>query len=115
MEDQSEDAEEELRRLTWEVRISRDHLLKVTAGMPSFVQERAEATAGKLTSFYSQLRNLSARLPAAAAAPPSVTENLPALRLSIESALRDLDLLIKDLHEMLGESKEGEMEIPRAN
>jgi len=115
MDDQPEDAEEELRRLTWEVRISRDHLLKVTEGMPSFVQERARTTAGKLTSFYSHLRDLSARLPAADTAPASVAESLPDLRLSIEGALRDLDVLIKDLHEMLGESQEGEREIPKAN
>jgi len=115
MDDQPEDAEEELRRLTWEVRISRDHLLKVTAGMPSFVQERAQATAGKLTAFYSHLRDLSAKLPAAKTGLAGLGESLPDLRLSIEGALRDLDLLIKDLHDMLGESNEGEMEIPKAN
>ena len=107
MEDQTE-VEEQLRQSTWQLRISHDHLLKVVEGMPTFVRERAQETADHLMAFHTQLRGLSAKLPASGDALASVTDYLAELRPSIERALRDLDLFLKELHEMLGEPAAGE-------
>ncbi len=115
MED--EDVVEQLRQLVWAVPISRDHLLKVAdrEAMPPHFRERAQKTAGQLTDLGARLQKLTASLPPEAALPASLTENLAGLRLSIELTLRDVDLLIGDLHRLLGEPDEEETDGEIAN
>ena len=105
-----EDVVKQLRQLAWAVTISRDHLLKVADRelMPPHFRERAQKTAGQLTDLCARLQKLNASLPDDPAMLASLNENLSGLRLSIEMTLHNVDLLIGDLHRLLGELEEGE-------
>ncbi|HEX3557022.1 MAG TPA: hypothetical protein VIA62_27675 [Thermoanaerobaculia bacterium] len=105
-----EDVVEQLRQLAWAVPISRDHLLKVAdrEPMPPHFRERAQKTAGQLTDLCARLQKLNASLPSDPAMLASLNENLSGLRFSIEMTLRNVDLLIGDLHRLLDELDDGD-------
>ena len=117
MDDEDGEVVEQLRQLVWAVPISRDHLLKVAEreAMPPHFRERAQKTAGQLTDLCARLQKLTASLPPEAALPASLTENLAGLRLSIELTLRNVDLLVEDLHRLLGAPDAGEADPEIAN
>ncbi len=88
---------EKLRQLVWAVPISRDHMLKVVSSMPDFVRERGLQMAERLTMLCTSLQGLLKKLPDDAVVLTAVTPDLDSLRRTIESSLRDLDLLLADL------------------
>lgn len=96
----------QLLRLSWEIRISRDHLLKTAEGLPSSLLERAQETAEMLMDMQRKVRETSAMLPADAEVdvPEKVSDNIAGLRHQIELTLRSVDLLIKDVREVLEET-----------
>ena len=112
MDDDPDDPTEEIlqqfRQLLWAVPISRDHMLKVVAGMPPYVREhideRAQRTAEQLTAFWTDLQELNASLPVDIVLPASLLQRMIRLRLSVEGALREVDLLVADLYSFFGES-----------
>ncbi len=107
MAEQVGDVAEELRRLSWELRISHDQLLKTAEGLPSSLVEQAQQAAEILMSFHRQIQEISARVPADvedATMLASVGEKVAGLRRRIEPVLWDLDLLIKEVHEVLTET-----------
>lgn len=106
---------ERLRRMAWEVRISRDSLLKVAAALPSRLRERAEQTAGSLMKFWTPLHEMSAKLPAEGNVPASLTESVTGVHRSIAHTLREVDLLIADARELLAELHGEETPVSKIN
>ncbi len=106
MAEQAGDVAEQLRRMGWELRTSRDQLLKAAEGRPPWLLERAQETAEMLMDYHRQIQKISARLPADAdaAVPAGLGEEVAGLHRKLEHILWDLDLLIKDLHEIFEET-----------
>jgi hypothetical protein len=109
MSEQEVEVDEDIRALTWEVLISRDSLLKIIDRLPEENRERAEWTAARLMSLSTRLRKIVDTLPAGVAVPEDVKESVADMRLDVELALRDLDLLVKDLRLIFGEATEAGM------
>jgi hypothetical protein len=105
MPEQVSDVVEQLRRLSWEIRISRDSLLKASEGLPDSFSERSQRMAGRLTVIQGKVRETSATLPTDVdfEVPKKVSDNVAGLREEIEGTLRELDLLIESLHEVFKE------------
>lgn len=101
MPEQVGDLIEQLRRLSWEVRISRDQLLKAAEQVPPGIYERAQETAEKLMSLHQRIVEISGKLPdePEIAVPESLSESVAGLRGDGVLALRGLDVLINDLHD----------------
>jgi len=106
MPEQVGDLIEELRRLSWEIRISRDQLLKTAEGLPSSLVDEVQHAAEILMSFHRQIQEISVRVPAIRDATmlAGVSENMGDLRRKIELALWDLHLLIKKALDTLSET-----------
>src|SRR5215210_3574362 len=107
--------DEDLRQLSWKVLISRDRLLRIAEKLPAETRERAQKTAGRLMTLCGNLRNIIASLPEGVALPESLFQSVADLRFSIELALGELGVLIKDLHEITGEPEDGEAQAPEIN
>ena len=105
MPEQVSDVVEQLRRLSWEIQISRDFLLKASEGLPDSFFERSQRMAERLTVMQGKIRKTSATLPADVdfEVPESVSENVAGMREEVGDTLRELDLLIADLHEVFKE------------
>jgi hypothetical protein len=99
--------DEDLRQLSWKVLISRDRLLRIAEKLPAQTRERAQHTADRLMTLCANLRNIIENIPAGVALPERISQNMAGLRLSIELALEELGVLIKDLHDILGEDEDG--------
>ena len=99
---------EDLRQLTWEVLISRDHLLKIAEKLPTQNRERAHQTADRLMGLCTRLREIIKIVPAGVTMPESLLESMADMRINLEQGLRELDVLIRDLRLMSGEPEEGE-------
>lgn len=99
------DLVEQLRRLSWEVRISRDQLLNVAERLPSRFVERAQQTAEKLMELHRTFVEMSTKLPAESemVVPAEVSENMAGLCGHGQQALRELDVLINELHDFFTE------------
>ena len=97
------EVDEDLRQLSWKVLISRDRLLRIAEKLPAQTRERAQKTAGRLVTVCGNLRDIIASLPEGVALPESLRQSVAGLRLNVEEALGELDVLIEDLHEILGE------------
>lgn len=97
---------EQLRQLCWELRISRDHLLKTAEGLPNSLLVRAQQTAERLMGIQRKIQETSAALPADTdfAVPESVSQNVAGMREDVALTLRDVDLLTKELHELFKET-----------
>jgi hypothetical protein len=107
MAEQIGDVAEELRRLSWELRISRDQLLKTAEGLPPSLLEQAQQAAEILMSFHRQIQEISARVPADvedATMLAVVSEKVAGLRRRLAPVLWDLDLLIQEAHEVHAET-----------
>lgn len=102
MPEQLNDVVEHLRRLGWEVQISRDSLLKVSEGLPDPLVERSQRMAERLTIIQENFRKTSATLPTDVdlEVPESVSENLAGMRENAQGALREIDLLIAEIQEI---------------
>jgi len=105
MPEQVSDVVEQLRRLSWEIRISRDSLLKASEGLPDSFFERSQRMAERLTVIQGKIRKTSATLPADVdfEVPETVSENVAGMREEVEVTMRELDLLIAELHEVFKE------------
>jgi len=106
MPEQVGDVVEQLRRLSWELRISRDRLLKAAERLPSDLLDRAQQTAGKLMGIDRKLQEISGKLPADTEidVPESLSESVAELRDDSALTLRGLDALINDLHDFFTET-----------
>jgi hypothetical protein len=106
MPEQVGDLVEQLRRLSWEVRISRDQLLKVAEGLPSSLVERAEQTAERLMGIHRKILETSGTLPVDPEifVSESLSESVAGLRGDGVLALRELDVLINELHDFFAET-----------
>jgi hypothetical protein len=102
MPEQVSDLEEHLRRLRWEIQISRDSLLKVAEGLPDSLVGHSQRLAERLTVIQSSVRKTSEALPTDVdlEVPESVSENLAGMRENAQGALREIDLLIAEIHEI---------------
>jgi hypothetical protein len=91
---------DQLRRLSWEVRISRDQLLRASRRLPSSLFERAQKTADRLMEIHRNVQGMSEKLPpdTEVAAPASLSQEVACLYREGGQALRELDVLIGDLH-----------------
>lgn len=100
------DLVEQLRRLSWEVRISRDQLLKAAERAPSDIHARAQGTAERLMGIYQKIQEMSGKLPddIEIAVPAEMSEGVSGLCGEGQLALRELDVLIGDLHEFFAET-----------
>jgi len=105
MPEQVGDLIEHLRRLRWEVRISRDQLLKVAERVPPGIHERAQQTAERLMGLHQKLEEISGKLPPdpEIVVPESLSESVADLRDDGVLTLRGLDALINDLHDFFTE------------
>ena len=100
------DLVEQLRRLSWEFRISRDQMLKAAEGLPSRFVERAQQAAEKLMELHRKFVEMSTKLPAESemVVPAEVSENMAGLCGHGQQALRELDVLIDELHDFFAET-----------
>ena len=100
MAEQVGDLVDQLRRLSWEVRISRDQLLKASRKLPSDLLARAQKTADRLMEIHRNVQGMSEKLPpdSEIAAPESLSAEVAGLYREGGLALRELDVLIHDLH-----------------
>jgi ABC-type branched-subunit amino acid transport system ATPase component len=101
MPEQVGDLIEQLRRLRWEIRISRDQLLKAAEPLPSSLLERAQQTAERLMGLHQKIVEISGTLPADTeiVVPEDLSESVAGLRDDGVLTLRGLDDLINDLHD----------------
>jgi hypothetical protein len=101
MPEQVGDLVEQLRRLSWEVRISRDQLLGAAQGLPASLVEQAQETAERLMGLHQKIQEISGTLPADVeiVVPESLSESMAGLRDDGVLTLRGLDGLINDLHD----------------
>ncbi len=106
MPEQVGDLVEQLRRLRWEMRISRDQLLKAAEGLPDSLLCRAQQTAEKLMGMHRKIEEMSEKLPADTEilVPEELSRNTASLCDDGALALRDLDGLINDLHDFFSET-----------
>jgi len=110
-----DEVHEQLLRMAWELRISRDSLLQIAEALPSGLRERAQETAGSLMQFWTPLREMTASLPAEGKVPASLTETVANLHRHIEKTLRNVDLLVADVRELLDELYGGEDQASKIN
>lgn len=106
MPEQVGDVVEQLRRMSWEILISRDQLLKAAEGLPPSLLERAQQTTERLMGLHRKLQEISGTLPADPEifVPESLSESMAGLRGDGLLTLRELDGLITDLQELLHET-----------
>jgi hypothetical protein len=92
--------------MCWELRISRDHLLKTAEGLPDSLLVRAQQTAERLMGIQRKIQETSTILPTDIdfVVPESVSHNVAGLREDVALTLRDVDLLTKELHELFKET-----------
>ena len=100
------DLVEQLRRLSWEVRISRDQLLRAADGAPSSIHARAQGTAERLMGLRRKILEMSGKLPddTEVVVPAEMSEDVSGLCGEGQLALRELDVLIRELHELFSET-----------
>ena len=100
------DLVEQLRRLSWEVRISRDQLLKAAEGAPSSIHARAQGTAERMMGLHRKILEMSGKLPADSeiVVPVEMSDDVSGLCGEGQQALRELDVLIRELHELFAET-----------
>jgi hypothetical protein len=100
------DLVEQLRRLSWEVRISRDQLLRAADGAPSSIHARAQGTAERLMGLHRKILEMTGELPAdiEIAVPAKMSDDVSGLCGEGQLALRELDVLIRELHELFAET-----------
>lgn len=106
MPEQVGDVAEQLRRMSWEILISRDQLLKAAEELPASLYERAQQTTERLMGLHRKLQEISGTLPADPEifVPESLSESMAGLRGDGLLTLRELDVLITNLHELLHET-----------
>lgn len=106
MPEQVGDLIEQLRRLRWEFRISRDQLLKVAERVPPSIHERAQQTVERLMGIHQKIEEISGTLPADPEifVSESLSESVAGLRDDGVFTLRGLDALINDLHDFFTET-----------
>lgn len=97
------ETEEELRQLSWLVRITRDQILKAAEILSPDFHEQVEAIGERLTRASDLIRSMTELLPSE---PPSLPEpvridvGLDELRLSIEEVVAEVSSLMDDLDQI---------------
>lgn len=102
---ESNEINEDLRNLSWEILITRDDLLRIAEKLPDRTRERAHRTAGKLPPLSANVQRILASLPDATPLPESTLKYLVDLRNSIVQALGELGDLMKELRVIIGEEE----------
>lgn len=97
------ETEEELRQMSWLVRITRDQVLKAAEILPPDFDEQVEAIGDRLTRASDLIRRMTELLPSE---PPGLPEplridvGLDELRLSIEGVIEEVSSLMDDLEQI---------------
>lgn len=97
------ETEEELRQLSWLVRITRDQMLKAAEILSPDFDEQVEALGDRLTRASALIRKMTELLPSE---PPGLPEpvridvGLEELRLSLDEVVAEVSLLMDDLDQV---------------
>lgn len=96
----------QLQRLSWEIRISRDQLLKAAEQGPSGVLQRTQGMAEKLMVIQQKVLETAATLPADSeiVVPVEISENVVGMYSDGQQILRELDVLIGELHQLFSDT-----------
>jgi hypothetical protein len=104
------ETEEELRQLSWQLRITRDQVLKMAETLPPEFRERVEKVAEQLTGLSAHLRRLITLLPNEPAGLPSpirVDVGLDGLRLSVDELAANVSSLMAEMNLVSGNQRSG--------
>jgi septation ring formation regulator EzrA len=104
-----EDDENEVRRLTWELQILRDQVLKIAESLPAESREQISQISERMTASCEDLRTAITRKGS-----ESDAEALERLRNGITAVRRELRLIAKDLHEVAFKLPPGEYRLSKA-
>jgi hypothetical protein len=97
------ETEEELRQLSWQVRITHDQVLNIAKELPSDLRARAEKTAERLMGFSTTFRRMIAILPAETADLVSsewFNARMDDVRLSIEETVAEITSVMNELNQI---------------
>ena len=106
----NEDDENEVRRLTWELQILRDQVLKIAESLPAESREQISRISERMTANCEDLRKAITRKES-----ESDAEALERLRRGITEVRRELRLIAMDLHEVAFKLPVGEHRTPNAD